>query len=352
MVKCDKPAKHWLGVQPGTGNPSASGPVTYAISGTLSGATGVTVTLSGDADDSVETDGAYEFTDLEAGSYTVTPTKVGYDFAPTSTNVTVTDADQTDKDFTGSVSGVVVTIWNAEDLSTGSPPSNITAAFGRDHAVQVFDYGELESNLGYLDFTKCTYARTNSGANEYALYLTADLGEGKGITPVNDGVIRMESVLHANDSNTGWIDMYLIASYAAETDGIKLRWTEADDFEIYTMGSSSWQKENTIDGSSMQYNPLDYQGCWFVMQFEYDFSDNSFRAKINTYWSNDYQQTTGWKSGTVASPNFDENVELRAFGARVYVNTLFQAIGNSQMWIGNGDDAFPDGAVLTSNFTP
>jgi len=72
-----------------TANFTASySPNTYIISGTVSGADSVTVTLSGDVSGSqVVNDGeSYSFTVAEGGNYTVTPTKSGYTFAPASTN--------------------------------------------------------------------------------------------------------------------------------------------------------------------------------------------------------------------------------------------------------------------------
>ncbi|MCE5249036.1 InlB B-repeat-containing protein [bacterium] len=70
---------------------------TYVISGIVSGANGVTVTLSGDKTESIAVnDGsAYSFTVQEGGSYTVTPSKDGHDFAPVSKSFTNVTANQT-----------------------------------------------------------------------------------------------------------------------------------------------------------------------------------------------------------------------------------------------------------------
>ena len=56
------------------------------ISGTVTGTDEVTVTLSGDAEDSQSVDDgkSYSFTVSEGGSYTVTPTKQGCTFTPES----------------------------------------------------------------------------------------------------------------------------------------------------------------------------------------------------------------------------------------------------------------------------
>ena len=74
---------------------------------------GVTVTLSGDASDSVQTNASGEYSfDLPNGDYVVTPAKADYQFTPASESVTIADGDDTDNDFTGaeiySISGDIV----------------------------------------------------------------------------------------------------------------------------------------------------------------------------------------------------------------------------------------------------
>ena len=84
---------------------TAAAPPTYSISGTISPAAagaGATVTLSGAAGQTVMTDasGVYTIAGLVPGSYTVTPTKVGYTFGPASAPVTVSGANVSGIDFT------------------------------------------------------------------------------------------------------------------------------------------------------------------------------------------------------------------------------------------------------------
>ena len=92
----------------------------HAISGTVTGDVqdGVTVTLGGDADATTTTDatGAYTFTDLPDGSYTVTPSLAGYVFLPDGQPVDLAGADVSDVDFrsgiphtiAGTITGPVV----------------------------------------------------------------------------------------------------------------------------------------------------------------------------------------------------------------------------------------------------
>ncbi|MBM4313663.1 MAG: hypothetical protein FJ122_07045 [Deltaproteobacteria bacterium] len=79
---------------------------TFSIFGTVtsgySGMQDVTVMLSGTASSIRTTDsgGLYLFSNLTAGSYTITPSKTGFAFGPTSSVQTVTDTDITDVNFT------------------------------------------------------------------------------------------------------------------------------------------------------------------------------------------------------------------------------------------------------------
>lgn len=85
------------GGSPGGGDPPIAS--TYAIGGTVTGpwVAGVTVTLGGDATAVATTDpsGAYTFSGLASGSYTITPSLAGWTFQPPTTAVTVNGASVT-----------------------------------------------------------------------------------------------------------------------------------------------------------------------------------------------------------------------------------------------------------------
>jgi hypothetical protein len=77
----------------------------YSISGTVTGDTqaGVTITILYDSiseDTTTNTSGNYTFTGLSNGTYTVTPSKAGYTFSPTSTKVQISGADVPGVNFT------------------------------------------------------------------------------------------------------------------------------------------------------------------------------------------------------------------------------------------------------------
>ncbi len=81
----------------------------FAISGTITNSaggtpmSGVTVTLSGAANATTTTgsNGAYSFTGLANGSYTVTPSLAGFTFAPVNRGVVITNASVGAQDFVG-----------------------------------------------------------------------------------------------------------------------------------------------------------------------------------------------------------------------------------------------------------
>lgn len=76
---------------------------TYSISGNA-GVAGATVAYSGTSSGSVVADGSgnYSIIGLAPGSYTLTPSKTGYDFFPTSQNETITTSNLTGVNFTSS----------------------------------------------------------------------------------------------------------------------------------------------------------------------------------------------------------------------------------------------------------
>ena len=95
---------------PGPGPESTyvlSGTVTVSSGGALKG---VTMTLSGPSTKTVTTgsNGAYSFTDLANGAYTITPSLTGYTFNPASKAVTINNADVSANNFIATGSGLEV----------------------------------------------------------------------------------------------------------------------------------------------------------------------------------------------------------------------------------------------------
>lgn len=75
--------------------------VTYALSGQVVGATGVTMMLSGasSASAAISSDGSFAFNGLARGTYRLTPSKPGFVFSPPEKSVSVDEADAAGNDF-------------------------------------------------------------------------------------------------------------------------------------------------------------------------------------------------------------------------------------------------------------
>ena len=152
---------------------------TFDISGRITiyggeGLAGVTVSLTGANTGSVSTDdnGAYSFSNLASGTYTLTPSKTGWDFVPASITVTINNSDVTPPGFmdftataisavTYSLSGRVVTGSGAGLSGVNvnlSGPGAVTAAVTDSNGdfsfagLQNGSYAVTPSKTGY-DFT-------------------------------------------------------------------------------------------------------------------------------------------------------------------------------------------------------
>lgn len=165
-----------------TGIDFSAAAITYSLSGTVlkdgtTALSGVQLTLSpGGATTTTDAAGAYSFSGLAAGSYTVTPSKAGYTFTPASRNETITDADLANIDFsatlvTYTVSGTVLedgTTPLANVLLTLTPGGRTALTDGSGNytitAVVPGTYTATPSLSGY-DFTPASRSVTVSNAN-------------------------------------------------------------------------------------------------------------------------------------------------------------------------------------------
>jgi len=159
--------------------------VTYTLSGTISGTggNGATVNLTGaaTATTTANTSGAYSFTGLANGSYTVTPSHTGYGFTPTSQNATVNGANVTGINFTAgvptySISGTVsMPGGNGATVSvTGTSTASATADANGNYTISGLangSYTVTPTKTGYT-FTPTNQAVTISSANVTAINFT------------------------------------------------------------------------------------------------------------------------------------------------------------------------------------
>jgi FtsP/CotA-like multicopper oxidase with cupredoxin domain len=143
--------------------------ISYSISGTIrtssgSPLEGVTVTLTGGASATTTTDGngSYRFTGLGNGAYTVAPSRTGYTFTPSSSNVQINGASIASINFTansartpvGFVSGSVRT-------KRGSPVSGVTVVLGLEGTgLQSTDVTDAFGNYRFIGLEGGAYTLT------------------------------------------------------------------------------------------------------------------------------------------------------------------------------------------------
>ncbi len=96
-------------VAAGCGGAGREKPIaTYSVTGTVSGAVAskVTVTLNGASSTTTDAAGSFSFGGLSNGSYTVTPSLIGYTFTPASLVATVSGANVSSLDFSASAEAI------------------------------------------------------------------------------------------------------------------------------------------------------------------------------------------------------------------------------------------------------
>lgn len=301
---------------------------TYKISGTA-GMDGVTVTLTGDASDSVVTSGGglYEFSGLAPGSYTVTPTLTNYTFAPTSTNVTIVAADQTGKDFVASYDQPVPIILNFEGATIGDTGAELelldTYDILRDEAVvRADDYDTMNAYVGTPALTQCL-ANPGNSLNPYAQF---NVAAGKGFLPSAGGYMIFEVM--CNLYGTGSVITFDILD-ATRQEGIHT--------EMY--GNSYWYVRtrhlgvntgNLIGPYGISRNPHDNK--WHTAAFMYNLTTDQCYVRLYPYhasWTD-----TGWVEigDLTGGKTYDQTTEWTFFSAVVGSNTTAtQGIG--QVWV-------------------
>jgi len=157
----------------GSGGGGKPPPGTYAVSGAITGAATVTVALSGSATATTTTDGAgaYSFTGLANGTYTLTPSKAGYVFAPANRTVVVSGADVSGQGFAATaVHSVAGTVSGAAGVTVSllghRSATTTTGASGAYSFADLPDgaYTVTPSRTGYT-FAPVSRTVTVSGAD-------------------------------------------------------------------------------------------------------------------------------------------------------------------------------------------
>jgi len=126
----------------------------FTISGTVTGADGVTVALSGDGVDTktVNNGGTYSFTVQEGGNYTVTPSKDGYTFTPQSASFNAVSSNLT-QNFTGTKNVVNYTLTMAVNTTGWGTTSPSVGAHIYDSDTSVTITATPASGYRFVNWT-------------------------------------------------------------------------------------------------------------------------------------------------------------------------------------------------------
>ena len=145
---------------------TASSPLTYGISGTISpaaGGSGATVTLSGasSATATANSSGAYSFSSLGNGSYVITPGRAGYTFTPATQSVTVSQGNVTGVNFTAATQGPTFSISGTITPTTGGAGATVTVSGGAAASTMTDSAGNY--SLAGLSNGAYTVTPSNTG---------------------------------------------------------------------------------------------------------------------------------------------------------------------------------------------
>lgn len=176
-----------------------SAPSTYSITGSITTSTGTAisgVTVSrGGATTTTDSSGVYTFTGLANGSYTITPSLTNYTFSPTSRSVSVSGANVSGQNFTGSTASQPSffqnqTNYNITDNGTinspitvsgrsGNAPSNLQVSVRIIHTY----IGDLQVYLIAPDGTSRTLHNRSGGGTDniittYTVNASSELANG------------------------------------------------------------------------------------------------------------------------------------------------------------------------------
>jgi PKD repeat protein len=179
MVGMYRPSGSWnTRIQDFKFSDCGAAPTTYSVSGTVSTGTGVGisgVTVStGMTSTTTNSSGAYTLTSLANGSYTLTPSLGGYSFSPSSRSVTVSGANVSGQNFTGTAASNAPPVANFSFTS-----SELTASFSDSSSDSDGTIASRSWNFGDGGTSTATNpSHTYAAAGTYSVTLTVTDNDG------------------------------------------------------------------------------------------------------------------------------------------------------------------------------
>jgi len=216
-------AKQLSSCEPGTSSGTSTTTTPgLGISGAVSGVAlqGVHVKLSGatTGDTTTNASGAYSFTGLVAGDYTVTPSLAGFIFSPVSDVVTVSAADVIGNNFTetasapassvisGTASGAVAqnVLITLSGANTGSVLTDSSGNY-LFSGLAAGSYAVTPSLAGFIFSPVSSVVTTTSGisASGFNFTATADASSASSLSGSVSGAVVKNVTINLTGANTG-----------------------------------------------------------------------------------------------------------------------------------------------------
>lgn len=145
----------------------------YVKDGSAAGMSGVTMSFTGGlASVNTNASGYWARNGIANGSYTVTPSKTGYNFAPTSRNFTISGGNVSVNDFTGSPNGPPPTAALSASPRTGAYPlvANFDASASSDAGGTITKFEWDWDGDGTYDFDSGTDATVSHTYSTYGVW--------------------------------------------------------------------------------------------------------------------------------------------------------------------------------------
>ena len=280
---------------------------TYSISGSA-GTSGATVT-AGSASATSDGSNNYSISALAAGTYTVTPSKSGCTFSPTSSSVTITASNVTGVNFTATCTTPTFTIsgnagTSAATVTAGS--SSTTSDAGGAYSMSGFAAGTytVTPSKSGCTFTPPSASVTISSANVTANF-TASCGSGD--TQLTSGVpVTGQSV-----ALNSW-KYYYITVPAGATNLTFTTTSASADVDIYTQFNAKPTlgtyicRPYTASGNETCSATNPAAGTWWLGVYGYASGSFTVTGTVTTggggttVFSNGFDNITGWSVVDVA----------------------------------------------------
>ncbi len=304
--------------------PACSGVTTYTISGTITstagaGIAGVTVSTGSNSTTTSAT-GAYTLSGIANGTYTLTPSRAGYAFSPTSRSVTIADANVAGQDFTGTPPPNVPPVANFTFTTSGLTATFTDTSTDSDGTIASRSWNFGDGTTSTLTNPTKTYAASGT----YSVVLTVT--DNVGATSTRTTAV---TVVAPNAPP--------VANFTFTTSGLTATFTDTSTDSDGSIASRSW---NFGDGTtSTAANPVKTYAGSGTYSVTLTVTDNSGATNartssvtVNAPGTQTYTNNTDYPIADNATVNSPIKVNGRSGNApnntQVAVNILHTYIGD------------------------